>query len=172
MTVIFKTVSGHDLPPLVHQFLQIPRRIRRACGRKTDCGASCGAAHIFFIITECGFAVHIDGPDVGCRKDRGEVIDCDVSNAGVGGTRDITGMNDVPDRNMVAEQERLLFCDRLRDILSENRSGHLPEAVLRVTVKESGLSGFHGRKTPEDQDLRILIVDWRNRMCDHERIVL
>ena len=110
-------ISENHFLPFVYQSFYIPCCIGRTCGGEADGGSAGGAFHIFFIITECGFAVCTDDPDVGCGKDRGEVIDRDISNAGVGRTRDITGMDHIPDCDPVTEQERLLFFDRLRHLL-------------------------------------------------------
>ena len=49
-------------------------------------------------------------------------------------------------------QKFLLFFDGLRNLLSQDRCQHLPEPVLRMSVKEVLFAGFYGWKTAKDQN--------------------
>ena len=53
---------------------------------------------------------------------------------------------------MIVKDQRGFFLYRSREGVTGQRRHDPPEAVLRMTVKEPGLSGLDGREGAEDQN--------------------
>ena len=60
--------------------------------------------------------------------------------------------NEHPVVHPIPEQKRLLLFHGLRHLFPAHGCRHFPETVLRMAVKKSGLPGFYGRKTAENQN--------------------
>ena len=95
------------------------------------------------------------------------VIRVDIPNGAVGAALDVTGRDHIPQRKPVRDQKVSLFANTLRDRRVEHSRRNPPKAVLRMPVKERGLSRFDRRETPENQSMGMLVPHGRNRMNRH-----
>ena len=107
----------------------------------------------------CARAEHT--PDSALRKQRGNLVWHGILDAGVGGPRDVAGIQHVPQRETMAQYEVNLFLARGRRGLVQRERKRRPEAILRVRVIERLLAGFRRGHCAEDEYFALGGDDWR-----------
>ena len=153
--------------PLTDQLFERPGGIGGTRRRQADRRPSGNLLCVFPVIFVSRLPVDTDSPDVCFVQDEGKVIRYDISDRRIRRTLDIAGVDDIPDRNVIAEQKSLLLRDRLRDLFFENSGNYFPETVLRMSVKEISFPGLDRREASEDKYPRCFIKYGRYRMDDH-----
>ena len=136
-----------DHPPGIHQPLQIPGSIGGTCRWQCDRFNP----RLFLLISRIERAgrapVAVHG-FYGCRPhDLRKVSRNCVPDAAVTGSLYITTVNNIPQCDVLMQKEFLFFLYRLWHRLLTDPGRHFPEAVSRMSVKESLLPGTDRRKT-------------------------
>lgn len=100
------------------------------------------------------------------RNQRGNLVWYRVLNAGVAGSRDVAGIQHVPQRETMAQDQRNLLLARGRRRFAQRECERRPEAVLRVRIIKRLRAGFRRGHCAEDQDFAFRREDGRNGMND------
>ena len=160
--------SFSNKTPGLREPFQTPGGICRAGGRQADRRPADDRFRVFFIHFCGSFPVDIDSPDRSAVKDNGQVARGDVADAGVGGAGDPAGVNDIPERKSVVEDEVLFLRDIGGDIGVVEGGYQFPEPILWVAVKEALFPRFDRGKAAKDECLRFAVEQRGNGMvCDH-----
>ena len=134
--------------------VHIPCGIGWACGRQWD-DLPPGAREKKFAVNLCGgCTVCIDLPDRCAVQNKLNFHRHSIFDAAVTGADNITGIDAVPQSNVVCEHQCPLFLRCLWERCLQQACHQRPEAVLRMAVVKIHLAGFCGRKTAKDEDTR------------------
>ena len=109
-----------------------------------------------------GLPVCEDLPDVRLLQDAPKIVRHGVFDARIRRAGDLARGDHIPQRNAVFKQERALFRDRARRLLTAHRREHAPEAVLRVVVEKLPLARLDRRELAENQNAAVFVKDGRN----------
>ena len=99
-----------------------------------------------------GSAVAENSADIRIKQNARDIVGNGIFDAAVARTRNLAGGDDIPQRDAACEQHFPLFADRFGERMFQNRRQNLPEAVLRMPVKESALPGLYRWEASEDKN--------------------
>lgn len=111
-------------------------------------------------------AVSKNSLDGGVVQQAWDVGRDDITDAAVGGAKNLAALDYVPDGNLAAEQKLFFLWDAAGDRFPGDGCQDFPKSVLGMPIIKSPLPGLDGGEGAKDQDFRFLVVNRFKFVCE------